>query len=393
MPTADHGGGSKKQSQREKKPTQKSVRVARAEQPVTHAGLGFGYKHYIFIAKVKRGEVWALNSLKTATKSSVTPLFEMWPPKKIVKKPKVPKTLLEHTQDVLQIVKDEWGELPFFLDTQYIITGTLPSPEAATLIFQVARNLGIQCVPVTSLRFSPAYQKAIRDVIQKDNRGVMLRIDTTDLVDKTLLKGYIDGLLTVFNLTPNSIDMLIDLAYRPNQMEVEQLGESGLKKTPYIKQWRTITLASGCFPESISEWPYDSWIPVERSDWLGWRAVAANRLASKERIPSYGDYGVRCGGTPVEIPNAPDPNLRYTASKQIIVRRGNSSSGSMKAICRDLVSNRSEFNGANFSQGDSEIAAKAATPGLTTNNSAEQWIQWSANHHVEKVVSEILILP
>ena len=289
MPTAEHGGESKKNSPKAKKATQKSVRVARAAEPVTHAGLGFDHKHYIFIAKVKRGEVWALNSLRTATKPSVTPLFEMWPPKKIVKKPKVPKTLAEHTEDVLRVVKEEWGVLPFFLDTRYIPPGGLPSPQSATLIFQVARQLALQCVPVTSLRFSPSFQTAIRNVIQEDNRGVMLRIDTTDLVDKMLLKGYIDGILSVFKLNPDSVDILIDLTYRPNEMEVQNLGESGLKKIPYIKQWRTVTLASGCFPESISEWPYDSWIPVDRSDWLGWKAVAANRFASKERIPSYGD--------------------------------------------------------------------------------------------------------
>lgn len=391
MPKADHAGESKKHKVR--KPTQKSLRVARAEHPVTHAGLGFDHKHYIFVAKVKRGEVWALNHLKTPTKSSVTPLFEMWPPKKIVKKPNVPKSLTEHTEHALLIVKEEWGDLPVFLDTRYILDAGLPSSQAAAQVFQVARSLAIQCVPVTSLRFSPAYQTAIRNVIQEDKRGVMLRIDTTDLVGSNLLKGYIDGLLAVLGVNPDSVDVLIDLAYRPNQMEVQSLGESGLKMIPYINQWRTVTLASGCFPDSISTWPYDSWIPVDRSDWLGWNVVAANRRESTERVPSYGDYGVRCGGAPQEIPNAPDPNLRYTSHKGIIVRRGNNSAGSMKAICRDLVQNRPEFEGVNFSQGDSEIAVKAATPGSSTNGTAEQWIEWSTNHHIEKVVSEIQNLP
>jgi hypothetical protein len=391
MPKADHAVKSKKQNG--KRQTQKSVRVARAEQPVTHAGLGFGHRHYVFIAKVKRGEVWALNFLKVDSKSSVTPLFEMWPPNKIVKKPRVPKSLQEHTEDALKIVKEEWGDLPLFLDTRYILAAGLPSPQAVTLIFQVASALAIECIPTTSLRFSPGYQAAIRDVIQRDKRGVMLRIGTADLVDQALLKGYIDGLLEVLDVKPNSVDIVIDLAYRPNQAEVQDLGEAGLKKIPYINDWRTVTLASGCFPDSISDWPYDSWIPVDRSDWLGWKVVAANRLSKSERVPSYGDYGVRCGGAPQEIPNAPDPNLRYTSASKIIVRRGNGSAGSMTAICRDLVQNRPEFEGTNFSQGDSEIAAKAAIPGSPTNGTPEQWIQWSTNHHIEKVVSEIQNLP
>jgi Beta protein len=390
MPKPNHAEEAEKQTPREKKPTQKAVREARAEQPITHAGPAFGHEHYVFIAKVKRGEVWALNYLKTSTKSSVTPLFEMWPPKTKVK---TPKSLLEHTGDVLLTVKNEWGNLPLFLDTRYILANGLPSPQAATLIFRVARRLAIQCVPVTCLRFSPAYQAAIQGVIQEDKRGVMLRIDTTDLVDEGRLKGYIDGLLTVLSLTPDSVDVVIDLAYRPNQMEVQDLGESGLRKIPYIRQWRTLTLASGCFPDVISSWPYNSWTPVDRSDWRGWGVVAANRHAAHERIPSYGDYGVRCGGIPQEIPRTPDPNLRYTSDTEIIVRRGNRVPGSMKAICRNLVQNRPEFMGAGFSQGDSEIAAKAATPGSPSNGTPEQWIQWSTNHHIEKVVSEIRNLP
>ncbi len=393
MPPPNNAGKTKKQAPKEKKPTQKAVRVARAELTTVHAGLEFDHKHYIFIAKVKRGEVWALNSLKTSSKSMVTPLFEMWPPKRIVKEPKIPKSLQEHAGDVLLTVQEEWRNLPLFLDTRYILTAGQPSPQAATLIFQVARSLAIQCVPVTSLRFSPAYQTAIRNVIQQDKRGVMLRIGTADLVDKALLKGYIDGILAFLAVNPNSVDVLIDLTYRPNQPEVQDLGESGLKKIPYIRQWRTVTLASGCFPDSISDWPYNSWIPVERSDWLGWNIIAASRLANSERVPSYGDYGVRCGGAPQEIPNAPDPNLRYTGDGEIIVRRGNKSAGSMKAICRDLMQNRPEFEGAGFSQGDSEVAAKAATPGSPTNGTPEQWIQWSTNHHIEKVVSEIQNLP
>jgi hypothetical protein len=310
-----------------------------------------------------------------------------------VKKPKLPKSLQEHTEDVLRIVKEEWRDLPLFLDTRYIPSAGLPSPEAVTLIFQVARSLTIQCVPVTSLRFSPAYQAAIRNVIHDDERGVMIRLGTADLVDKLLLKGYIDGILAVLAVNPGSVDILVDLAYRPNQMEVQQLGESGLKKIPYIKKWRTVTLASGCFPDSISDLPYDTWIPVDRSDWLGWKAVADSRVANSERLPSYGDYGVRCGGIPQEIPNAPDPNIRYTSDEEIIVRRGNDSAGSVKSICHDLVHDRPEFEGAGFSQGDSEIAAKAAIPGSPTNGTPEQWIQWSTNHHIEKVVSGIQSRP
>jgi hypothetical protein len=53
-------------------------------------------------------------------------------------------------------------------------------------------------------------------------------------------------------------------------------------------------------------------------------------------LPSYGDYGIRCGGEPQVIPNTPAPNLRY-AGETIRWVRGDKSNGSMRAICGDLI--------------------------------------------------------
>ena len=65
---------------KEKKKTDTELRKERALIPVSHAGSSFGSKHHVFIAKLKRGELWALNHLSAGEKSTVTPLFEMWPP-------------------------------------------------------------------------------------------------------------------------------------------------------------------------------------------------------------------------------------------------------------------------------------------------------------------------
>jgi len=46
------------------------------------------------------------------------------------------------------------------------------------------------------------------------------------------------------------------------------------------------------------------------------------------------------------------------------------------------------FPGAPFSQGDTDIAQKATTTGLE-NGSAEQWIRWCTNHHLELTASQI----
>jgi hypothetical protein len=188
-----------------------------------------------------------------------------------------------------------------------------------------------------------------------------------------------------------SVDILIDLAHRTSVTEVQQLGAFALDNLPFIDEWRTVTLASGCFPSSITNDLFDTWLPYSRSDWLGWYAVAGNRAKSHKRVPAYGDYGVRCGGAPQFIPNTPDPNIRYSAPETIWVRRGTKAAGSMRAICADLIK-KQFYSGPAFSEGDAQIALKAATK-KPTNGQAEQWIQWCTNHHLELTASQIQNLP
>jgi len=169
------------------------------------------------------------------------------------------------------------------------------------------------------------------------------------------------------------------------------IGTYCLGNLPSIQDWRTVTLASGCFPESITDEPLGQWIPYSRTDWQGWYAVAAQRANSGTRIPTYGDYGVRSGGRPQYVPNTPAPNIRYSVPDTIWVRKGPKAPGSMRAICADLVG-RPFFAGAPFSAGDNQIALKAANPDLK-NAQAEQWIQWCTNHHLELTASQIRNLP
>jgi hypothetical protein len=67
MPTKKSGSRSKK-GKKEPTPTKTALRIARAQLPVAHAGLVFNHKHQVFIAKLKRGEVWALNQLSQEAK-------------------------------------------------------------------------------------------------------------------------------------------------------------------------------------------------------------------------------------------------------------------------------------------------------------------------------------
>lgn len=386
----DQDSSRPERKRKEPKPTKTALRIARAQVEVEHVGLVFNHKHHVFIAKLKRGEVWALNQLSFNAKTAVTPLFEMWPPNPGTKK-KPAKTLTEHTNDLMQLVTTEWTGLPCYVDTQYLITGGAASPPAAQTVFGIARSANVVAIPVTSLKFGQPFQQAIAAVIATDGRGVMFRL-TLDLFNVPQTLGqYLDGLVTFLAVSRNQVDILVDLQYRPNLVEVQQMGAYCLNNLPFINDWRTVTLAAGCFPASISNEPTGQWIDFDRSDWRGWNAIISQRAAGHMRVPTYGDYGVRCGGEPLVIPNAPAPNLRYTDSQIIRVRKGPKAPGSMRAICTSLIG-QPYFRRAQFSQGDADMAQKAATTGLE-NGSPEQWIQWCTNHHLELTFSEIQSLP
>lgn len=373
-----------------KKLTQKAQRSAKALEPVNHVGLTFGPKHHVFVGKVKSGEIWALNQLSALAKTAITPLLEMWPPNPAtITKPA--KSVVQHTTDLMTTLRAEWGTLPFFLDTRYMPAGGIPSATQATSVFAIARALQLTAVPVTSLSSAPAYQQAIGTAAATDGRGVMIRLTTQEFTNSALLAAYLTALLGVLRLSPQQVDVALDLEYRANQLEVQQLGSSLMATLPFLNDWRTVTLISGCFPQT-SPAQIGMWNPVARADWLGWLQVANTQITAGKRIPSYGDYGVRCGGTPVVIPNTPDPNLRYTDQQNILVRKGPKSNGSLQAMCADLVG-RAEYAGPAFSQGDALIAARAAMPGSQNNGQPFQWIQWCTNHHLELVAWQIRNLP
>lgn len=379
-----------KKPRKEPQPTKTALRVERAKVEVSHAGLAFNHKHQIFIAKLKRGEIWALNQLSFEAKTAVTPLLEMWPPNPGTNT-KPAKTLTQHTTALMQSVSSEWTGLPCYLDTQYLRSAGVPSPTAVKAVFGIAREMNVAAIPVTSPYFAQPFQEAIRDVIKIDGRGVLFRLTVNFFNDPQKLAGYLNGLAGVLGVERKQVDILIDLQYRPNVVEVQQMGAYCLDKLPYMNDWRTVTLAAGCFPDSIADEPTGKWIEVNRSDWNGWKAIAAQRAAASLRVPSYGDYGVRCGGEPRVIPNAPAPNLRYTSDESIFVRKGPKEPGSMRTICKSLVA-QTYFMGAAFSQGDADIAQKAAKTDQA-NGTPEQWIQWCTNHHLELTVSQIQNLP
>jgi hypothetical protein len=375
-----------------KKKTQKELLIERAQLHVDHVGLKFGHKHYVFIAKLKQGELWALDYLSLESKGHVTPLFELGLPNKPFKKGAPTKSKPQHIEDSLELVKTQWTGLPFFLDLRHLaVKDAPPVPEDISQVFSNARVKQLAVVPVTSPLWPIVCQNAIRGVIQTDGRGVMLRLEPVFFDNAEMVQARLKSFLSLLGVDKEQVDILIDLSYQSQKSNVKALDQTYLRMLPDPEQWRTVTVAAGCFPDSISNNPLEKWIPYERADWLGYASPGGPGLKTKPRIPSYGDYGIRSYGRPGDGGRGPLPNLRYTSSDAIWTRRGNAEDGAMRSICQSLIS-QTFFSKADFSEGDKLIALKAASR-ETTNGSAPQWIEWCTNHHLELTSSQIQNLP
>jgi hypothetical protein len=390
------------QKKRVAKLTQKAIRAARALEEIPHPGSPFPHKHYVYIGRAKAGELWSLNNLSVEARAGITPLLELVPPAaaqkekkvgtKVVRKAKPAKPLPQHAADVLKMVKSDWNSLPLFLDTKFLKVGSVPSADAARIVFDTARAVKLNAVPVTSLPMSEDFQRQIGAIIATDMRGVMVRLSPPDFKRADLLNSLLAALLKVLHVPPSQVDILIDMGRQTEHFTAQQVGLSALSRIPTPAAWRTLTLAAGCFPESISKWKHDAWLPIDRTEWLSWLDIVSDRANAAVRIPSYGDYGIRSGGEPLDVPNQPDPNMRYSLENKILVRRAKKKDGAIKQICASLVALK-EFCGADFSEGDRQIAARAAMPGLPNNGQPFQWIQWCTNHHLELTTSQIRKLP
>ena len=375
-----------------KKKTQKELLIERAQLHVDHVGLKFNHKHYVFIAKLKQGELWALDYLSLESKGHITPLFELGLPNKPLKKDAPTKSKPQHIEDSLELVGSQWAGLPFFLDLRHLAAKNAPPvPEDISQVFSRARAKQLAVVPVTSPLWPIICQDAIREVIQSDGRGVMLRLERGFFDSAEIVQTRVKSFLDLLGADKEQVDILIDLSYQSQKSEVKKLARNYLQMLPDPERWRTVTVAVGCFPDSISDNQLEKWIPYERADWLGYVSVGGSGLKTKPRIPSYGDYGVRWYGRPGNGGRGPLPNLRYTASDVIWTRRGNAENGAMRSICQNLIK-QPFFSKEDFSEGDKLIALKAASR-ETTNGSAYQWIEWCTNHHLELTFSQIQNLP
>jgi Beta protein len=347
--------------------------------------MSLDHSHYVPILKAKGGEFWALQNLKKSTRTLITPVLELvrFDPKR--------HTFDSDLEKKIDSLFESWGNAPLYFDvTHSVPKNSLPEAKSITAAFIQLRKHEMEAIPVTRLGYSPKFQEAVRKIIETDDAGLMVRLGADDLAVKDKLTLALSNLRTFFGLQESEIDLMLDYGYRrPDEYEdLIQRQRLHLAKIPNIHKWRSLMIASASFPGSIKGLPHAEWVHLDRTEWKAWEGVAFADTTT--RIPSYSDYGAKNPAPPGF--GTPKPNLRYTLEERYLCRRDDAKHVAMKAICKSLIK-RSEYKGEEFSAGDKAISVTAANQSSRGSGGGQQWTQWSANHHIEFVATQIQNLP
>lgn len=351
----------------------------------------FNHKHYVPILKCRKAELSALRLLPREDKQNITPLIELSPNLLVFKRRKN----LANRDLFLEVAKQiviNWGQSPVFIAFD-LIESLFPSPKGKhpiSFLAESARIIRLPIIPVTYLRHSLNYGRALEIIVPTDKRGICIRLLQDDLRNPSLGKE-LKHLMAKLRLTPKQVDILVDLKLIDNSsMKISEI----CNRIPSLASWRTFTVAGGAFPVDLSSIKKNSQYELSRDDWLYWFKQLKEGPVLPRR-PTFSDYTIQ---HPIYIeprtdrPN-PSASIRYTSDICWVIMRGQALYGEggpghdqYWANAR-LLSKRKEFCGAGFSKGDEyiyEIGQQTKKKG-----SPQTWLRAGINHHITFVIRQL----
>lgn len=355
----------------------------------------FNYKHYVPILKAKRGEFNALRNLSVPAKTNITPVIEVYTDEEFETNGTV------YFDDVSTRITTDWGlDTPIFIEVNpFDPAERINNVHPVTLMFQELRSKGVYGIPVTSFDRDVDYQNAIRDVIATDHRGVMLRItedDFGDLVTPNILQPLRD-LLGVLHIENNATDLLLDFDYNDfsQRGRVVLMIRTLYPVIPNITSWRTITIASTSFPQSMSGFSTTinpSILP--RVEWNVWNSLLPF-MDTVGRKSSFGDYAINFPDLPTVDPRfmRPSTNIRYSTITDWLIFKGASfraGGASFRGLSQQVTQHR-DYRGQAYSWGDDYIFQ--CSNGTVGTGNLTTWRAVGTNHHLTVVAEQVSNVP
>ncbi len=370
----------------------------------------FDSTHYVPILKWKRAEQRALEVLKNKDKDHITPLIELVMPTvprykdkegKVRRTPeeiflKMVSTFREvRIQKIPEEILKYWGHRPIFIDFSLLHAPqdtTRLKVESLKKIVTTGVELDLDLIPVINLSDDKEIKETACLLSKKHNKGICLRIVSSDLADIENLNKKIGSFLLTFDLSEESINLLVDIKEKGDQyLQYMNLSQ----KIKNLTNWKNFIFASGAFPEDLSECKFDEENLIPRTDWKSWK----KHVASKElqRKPTFADYTIRY---PIYNESLqyyhPTASIKYTHDNNWLVMKGKKQEFKLYLANAKLLAGSPYFYGEKFSDGDKTIAEKAKhfeqytkNPKIKGTGSTETWLRAGINHHLTLVAYQI----
>ncbi len=350
--------------------------------------------HYVPALKGKRGEFDALANLADAERPRVTPMIEIIPVPWDWTNDVPTRPLGEHLESTVNRLTSGWGgEQPVWLDTLWLEPGdAVAGKPALEHLFDVARG-ELEALPVGGPGRDATHTQSVAAIQVIDQRGVVLRLDPEDLGDPTALTAAVTGWLQAVGVSASEADLVVDFSAIDSAVApgISLAASAIIPTLPYLRDWRTFTVASGGFPVNLSEIKTDSIHRLPRCDWTLWQTVAGR---TPPRVPAFGDYGIGHPELTELDPRVirPTATIRYTADDEwVVVKRRSTRHGfeQFRTASTTLLT-QPEWEAKAHCDGCAFISACAAggpTGNLTT------WRRVGTLHHLTHTAAQLASLP
>jgi hypothetical protein len=352
--------------------------------------------HYVPILKSLPGELRALAAASDATRDRLTPFIEATG-KAGVKEPPASSTYPRLAERLAPAVR---AGRPFFLDFRRldsrakVIVGQNGRKAAVGVIehvFEHCRSLGLAFIPVLAPVHDAHRASRVRAAVERDGRGLCLRVPGAAAFWSDGFADSIRSLLASVGASCAQTDLLIDLAHIPSppgftDRHITRLVEN----VPNLDEWRSLIVAGTVTPATAAGWEEGGITELPRHEWLLYRNL---RAVVPARVPTFGDYAIQHPDPPGGGGPGMRANVRYTIEEFLLFARGHSilehGLEQYRELCQMLM-NRPEFSGADYTWGDRIIASTAA--GSIGPAGEPRWRAAGTSHHLRFVTEAVAAL-
>jgi hypothetical protein len=352
----------------------------------------FTANHYVPMLKSKQGEFSALKQLSDDMDSLVTPMLECLPI--------APDGAREHIATFSRRLVGSWFRgKPIFLDMNKLSRDAEMANgyEATAWLYDRLDENGIQAIPVWSPGANAAVPQSIRDIAQRHDRGVCLRLPKNLFLNASSIP-LIRRDIAALELEPSQIDVIVDF-FQITEGELityRDLMPLILGRIPNLEDYRSFTLASGAFPDGPSTFRGPGTYELPRRDWMLWSHLASN-ASQLVRMPSFGDYATIFPRAE-ELDTSqmrPAASIKYTTEDAWIVFRGTKTSGregfeQYRSLARQVVAHE-KFKGTDHCSGDRRIVECAE--GISTTGNPASWVGHVMAHHITFAARQVASWP